>query len=71
MAEVWEPGVGLEWHFKFFEDLSVCLTAVWVTLFLVHHRFALQIKPKAWHNLQSGAITLCATMLAKVFFKIL
>lgn len=33
MAEVWEAGVGLEWHFKFFEDLSVCLTAVWVTLF--------------------------------------
>lgn len=32
MAEVWEAGVGLEWHFKFFEDLSMCLTAVWVTL---------------------------------------
>lgn len=68
----WLKSGKLEWDWSgTLSSLKICQRVSLLSglHFLVHHRFALQIKPKAWHYLQSGAITLCATMLAKVFFK--
>lgn len=61
--------MGLEWHFKFFQDLSVCLTSVCVTLCLCSTDLLFRPNPRRGMTFMLVLFFLNTFMNNKVFLK--